>query len=404
MITVDQEYSDVCVVTHPLGTVGDSHTADLGSMLSALTDTTVVTAALPENSRLRDAEPEVVEVDGSQPGASLIIAAIGFVLLQFRLARLVCRRDEDIILFFGATTYYLPIVAARVAGKTVLVEPRGDVPLTLRLTWEERIGRLAWVPAVALRLLERAGYRVAHHVVTYTPSMAAELGVDSPTCYAHGARFVDTERFDVEKPYVSRDRVVGFFGRLDTEKNIAVLVDGIKELPDDVVFRFIGDGDCRDMVEQELADEIDQGRVEMCGWVPHDQLSAELNELRLVVLPATATEGLPTTILEAMACGTPALATPVSGIPTVVSDGTTGFHLTDYAPEALAGRIESIVDRHPADVSAAARAEIEAEYTFEAAVDRYRVLLNRVDPARGGHPVSPTWSGSESWFGPLWGD
>jgi glycosyltransferase involved in cell wall biosynthesis len=46
-------------------------------------------------------------------------------------------------------------------------------------------------------------------------------------------------------------------------------------------------------------------------------------------MPSAPTEGLPTTILEAMACGTPVYTTPVLGVLSVVRDGETGFLMTD---------------------------------------------------------------------------
>jgi len=92
-----------------------------------------------------------------------------------------------------------------------------------------------------------------------------------------------------------------------------------------VTFRFVGDGGLKSWLEAELAAEIEQGAVETVGWVDHDEVPTELNRFRLLVLPSEPTEGLPTVILESLACGTPVYATPVSGVPDVVRDGETGF-------------------------------------------------------------------------------
>jgi len=79
------------------------------------------------------------------------------------------------------------------------------------------------------------------------------------------------------------------------------------------------------------------------GWVNHDDVPAQLNDLRLLVLPSQPTEGLPTTVLEALACGTPVYASPVSGVPDVVRPGKTGFLIEDREPEALQVGIVAIL-------------------------------------------------------------
>jgi glycosyltransferase involved in cell wall biosynthesis len=368
----------VCVVTHPLAAAGENATRSLLDVLAAITTVSLVTADLPNDSEIRDTH-EVVEISAAGAGDSIAVAAARFVANQIRMALAVRRRPESVVLFFGATAYLLPIVVARLAGKTVVLEPRGDVPLTLQIAWERRIpSALARWLAGSVRLLERTGFRVADAVVTYTPAMARELGLDpdSPRVFPTGARYVRTDEFGVDTPYERRGPVVGFLGRLDEEKGVRELAAAASQLPDDFTLRFVGDGDLRDWLEATLAAEIEAGSVEVAGWVDHDAVATELNRMRLLVLPSQPTEGLPTTILEALACGTPVLASPVSGVPDVVRDGATGFHIVSREPAALADRIESILARPDLDaVSARGRELIETEYSFEAACERYRRIL-----------------------------
>jgi len=374
----DDSLPSVCVVTHPLAAAGENATRSLLDILSAVTSVALVTADLPADSEIRDRH-ELVELTQKGAGESVAIAAFRFLLNQLRMCRVIADRDEDVVLFFGATSYLLPIVAARLLGKTVLIEPRGDVPLTLRLNWEQRLpDEIAAGLAGAVRALERAGFAAAHGVITYTPEMARQLDLhpESPTVYPTGARYVRTGEFHVQRPYADRDRVVGFLGRLDEEKNVRELAAVAAELPDDVTFRFIGDGDLREWLETELASEIERGAVELTGWVNHDDVPDQLNDLALLVLPSQPTEGLPTTILEALACGTPVLASPVSGVPDVVREGETGFLLDSREPTALRQTILDILDRDDLDnISETGRDRIETEYSFEAACERYRSIL-----------------------------
>jgi glycosyltransferase involved in cell wall biosynthesis len=375
----DRDPPAVCVVTHPLGPAGENATRTLLSILAAITTVSLLTADLPADSVMRDRH-EVVELTERGAGQSNpLLAAARFVANQLRMCAAITRREEAIVLFFGATAYLLPIVWARLLGRTVVLEPRGDVPRTLRLSWERRVPAvLARALAGTVWALERLDYRLADAIVTYTPAMASELGLDAfgDKLYPTGARYVDTDRFAPHTPFEERDRTVGFLGRIDEEKGIRTLAAVAASLPADVTFRFVGDGDLLPWLREELADEVASGRVELAVWVDHEEVPAELNRLRLLVMPSAPTEGLPTTILEALACGTPVYATPVSGVPDVVKDGETGFLMEGSDPDDVRAGVVNALDRGDlAAVSANGRRLIETEYSFEAATARYGAIL-----------------------------
>lgn len=378
---MDEEPS-VCVVTHPLASASENVTRDLLAILSAIAGVSLVTIDLPSDSPIRD-EYEVIEVARSNAKGSILASGLRFVLNQLRMCAAIARRNEEVVLFFGATSYLLPIVFARLLGRTVVLEPRGDVPLTLRLQWQQRVpAAVARLLAGAVWTLERIGYRFSDAIVTYTPAMAAELGLEpyEHKLHPNGARFVDVDRFRPRTPFEERERTVGYLGRLDEEKGIRRLAEAAARLPEGVTFRFVGDGDLRGWLERELEEEIASGSVELAGWVDHDEVPAELDGLRLLVMPSRPTEGLPTTILESLACATPVYATPVSGVPDVVRDGETGFLMRATDPASIAADVESILERDDLDrIAGNARALIESEYGFDAAVDRYRTILEALD-------------------------
>lgn len=373
----DTELPDVCVVTHPLSAAGENATRTLLEILSTLTTGSLVTADLPDSSVVRDRH-EVVEITREGAGESILVAAWRFLRNQIRMARIVADRDEEIVLFFGATAYLLPALAATLSGKTVVLEPRGDVPLTLRLAWERQLpDSLARLLAGSVWALERLNYHLADGIITYTPAMAAELSVDdfSEKLYPNGARYVDIEQFAMTTPLPEREFNVGFVGRLDEEKGIRNLARGVKQLSEEVTVRFVGDGPLREWLEVYLSEEIDEGRVVLTGWVSHDDVPTELNRIQLLLLPSQPTEGLPTTILESLACGTPVYASPVSGIPDIIREGKTGFFLESTDPETIATGIETALAADLETLGQQGRTLIEDQYSFEAAVARYESIL-----------------------------
>ena len=105
-----------------------------------------------------------------------------------------------------------------------------------------------------------------------------------------------------------------------------------------------------------------------------------LNELKLLILPSY-TEGLPNIMLEAMACGTPVLATKVGAIPDIIKDGETGFFLEDNSPECIAKSILNILnmpDEKLEQVSESARKFVEDEFTFEKVAARWGQILSNL--------------------------
>jgi glycosyltransferase involved in cell wall biosynthesis len=237
------------------------------------------------------------------------------------------------------------------------------------------------VLAGLVRTLERIGYWLADGIVTYTPAMAEQLDLDryEHKLYPYGARYVDTDVFQPRVPFTERDPIIGFLGRLDEEKGVRELAEVAKRLPDGLTFRLIGDGNLADWLASELEAEIEVGSVELIGWVDHEDVPEELSELQLLVMPSHPTEGLPTVILESLACGTLVYATPVSGVPDVVREGETGFLMAEMQSGSIVPRVETIAGREDlASISDNGQQLIEEEYSFEAAIQRYREVLSKL--------------------------
>jgi glycosyltransferase involved in cell wall biosynthesis len=109
--------------------------------------------------------------------------------------------------------------------------------------------------------------------------------------------------------------------------------------------------------------------------MPYDEIPKYLNELKLLVLPSY-TEGLPNTMLEAMACGTPVLATAVGAVPDIIKDGETGFIMEDNSPDCIARNVLRALS-HPnlEQIADNAHSLVEKEFTYEAAVRKYETVL-----------------------------
>ena len=154
------------------------------------------------------------------------------------------------------------------------------------------------------------------------------------------------------------------------------LLESLKNMDRNIEVMIYGDGPLKNELNRTIQGNNLNDYVKLKGRIPsHDIVAFVLNNFKLLVLPSKF-EGLPTIILEAMACGTPVLATPVGSIPEVIKDGETGFIMENNSPECIAENIVRVLEYPDLDkVTKNARKLVEEKYTYEAAVGRYKEIL-----------------------------
>ncbi|MEA2479585.1 MAG: hypothetical protein QOJ07_1507 [Thermoleophilaceae bacterium] len=133
-------------------------------------------------------------------------------------------------------------------------------------------------------------------------------------------------------------------GTADAEKGHTVLVEALAHAGGDARAVFVG-AHPGDLVERLIADRGLGDRVTIAGRVP--EVGPYLHAIDALVVPSTAYESLPLTILEAMGAGRAVIASRLSGIPEAVTDGDTGCLFEPGDVEALGDLIEGAAgNRH----------------------------------------------------------
>jgi glycosyltransferase involved in cell wall biosynthesis len=116
---------------------------------------------------------------------------------------------------------------------------------------------------------------------------------------------------------IKEDFVVGYVGRLSPEKNLSAVIKCASILKD-VAFVLVGDGPQGEALKQVA------GSLENVYFVGRQENVEDFYAAFDVLMLPSAVEGLPLVILEAMACGTPIIASDVGAISEIVNDGING--------------------------------------------------------------------------------
>jgi colanic acid/amylovoran biosynthesis glycosyltransferase len=142
-------------------------------------------------------------------------------------------------------------------------------------------------------------------------------------------------------------------------------------------FVLAGDGPMRAEVEKMVAEMELGGAVELRGFLDQAGLAKLYAESHVFLHPSEMTEdknqeGVPNSMLEAMATGLPVAATLHGGIPEAVADGTTGFLVEERDDEALAGALLRFAANGEmwARMGAAAAQSVRDEFSQERAIEK----------------------------------
>src|SRR5664280_1985730 len=196
---------------------------------------------------------------------------------------------------------------------------------------------------------------------------------------------VEDSWFDLPDPVWRPAPTVLFVGRLVREKGIVDLLLALRSVPDIrlLVAGAALDSD-RDGVEDEVrrlaADPALSGRVELLGMQSRDELRTTLQRAQALVLPSYR-EGVPRSVIEALAAGRPAVVTDIRGCRELVQDGVNGFVVPVAAPSAFAAALAKLATRDAISfrrLSQAARASVDPgrreSRVFTRLIDAYAEL------------------------------
>jgi len=279
----------------------------------------------------------------------------------------------------GADRVYATTMVRRAALGAAL----GRRPLVVKLVADEayererRAGRFAGT--LEEFQAERRGLRLRFLRATRTAALRRARCIVVPSAYLRQIAIgwgLDPSRVDVvpnpapEVPeHPTRDEAratlgidgfaLGVAGRLTAQKALGDTLEALARVPD-VALLVLGDGPERAELERRAGELGLADRVRFLGAGTRDDVIALFRAVDAALL-TSAWENLPHTLLEALATGTPVIATAVGGIPEVVRDGENGLLVPPRDVAEIAAAIDRLVrdDVLRASLAASAAPSVE---------------------------------------------
>jgi len=280
-------------------------------------------------------------------------------LIHARVAALVCRRARQ-----ADVVYTTGMFGRSCAGSTAAARP-----YVVKLTADpafERARRRGIVEgdvdafqrsahglrAAALRLARDVELRRAAHVFcpsAYLRDIVLSWGIPPervsvlPNPYPALPHL--RPRDELRESFDLKGRTLAFAGRLSAQKSLDVALAALAEV-EDVTLVIAGDGDRRVPLERRAAELGVADRVHFLGAQSRDRV-LELFRAADAALLSSSWENFPHTVVEALAVGTPLLATRVGGVGEIVHDGENGLLVPAGDRDALAESIRRFFDDDP---------------------------------------------------------
>lgn len=244
--------------------------------------------------------------------------------------------------------YYYPdgvaaAIIARTFGKPFVVTARGsDINL---ITTYNRPRRL---------VLETTKHAYASIGVSRALiDRLADLGADSSKLHVM-RNGVDLERFHQIDKVVAREylrlplkgRLLLSVGHLVELKGHHIAIDALVNLPLDVSLIIVGSGPELERLEALARERRLTDRVHFVGQIPNADLKWWYSAADALVL-CSSREGWANVLLEAMACGTPAIATNIGGTPDIINNQTAGRLMIERTPRALVSAFSDLFSNQP---------------------------------------------------------
>jgi glycosyltransferase involved in cell wall biosynthesis len=369
---------NIGIVTFPIGNAGYIPTSNLVDILSSISSEVFLITGNKGSDLAKGRTNIHVYNINHEKGPNAFVKIIRYINIQLRISYQLKRNTKNTrlwVFFIGGNLLIIPIIIAKLLRKKVILVHSGS--------FYEGFKSSKSLLALPINVLETINRMLSDHIILYSKNLIDEWNLKKYGNKISIAtrHFINFSTFNIKKDIGERKNLVGYIGRLSEEKGISIFIKAIpiamKKIKD-IDFLIIGDGNFNNELNKFILTENISDRVKFIHWISHENVPDYLNDLKLLIIPSY-TEGLPNILLEAMACGTPVLATPVGAIPEIIHDRETGFIISENNPDYIVENITNILNNpYLKNVVVAAKKFVEKKYTFSECVKSYQSIIQEV--------------------------
>jgi glycosyltransferase involved in cell wall biosynthesis len=371
----------LCMITFPISKAGIIPTSNLLEILCSIFNDIYLITGNDGYNYFKEDDRFIIFGIKHEKGSSIFTRIINYFLTQLKISYKMMKISRKIdlwIFFIGGDILLLPMLIAKLSGKKVVLALAGS-SYNSAVSSKNILTKL-------IKKFENINRKLADCIILYSPNLIKEWNLEKyvnkiSIAYEH---FLNFDIFKIKNNINERKNLIGYIGRFSKEKGImnflsAIYIENDKiEKKQDLKFFIGGDGEEREKIIKFLNEKKLNNNVILTGWISHNDLGNYLNELKLLIIPSYS-EGLPNILLEAMACGTPVLASAVGTIPDIIEDGKTGFIMESNDSECIAKNIERVLKIQNLDeIVKNARGLIEKKYTYKFVMTRYKKIFNKL--------------------------
>jgi glycosyltransferase involved in cell wall biosynthesis len=211
-----------------------------------------------------------------------------------------------------------------------------------------------------------------------------EFDAGKRICVIPNAINLDEYKLVVPKTFTNNLVRLGYIGRLAADKGIREVIEAMVLLLDDGIanihLTIAGSGPYEDELRALVNNSGIGNLVAFVGPIFHEEKLEFWNNIDIFVFPTYHNEGLPYTVLESLASGTPQITTRVGGIADVITDGVQGLLIEPHSSVLAANAIKELLDDgerfHNMSVAAIKRAH--ENYSVERLATQFDNLYNEL--------------------------